>query len=56
MGMPIEDERRWADVTYLYPPEWNEGNPMDVWGGYTSKLTGKWTPFKRREEVGVVEI
>jgi GT2 family glycosyltransferase len=55
MGMPIEDERRWADVTYLYPPEWNEGNPMDVWGFYTSK-SGDKKPFKRREKIGIVEI
>jgi len=54
-GMPIEDSLRWADVTYLWPPEFNEENPMDVWGFYTSK-TGKKKPFKRREEIGVVEI
>ena len=54
-GMPIEDERRWTDVTYLYPPEWNEGHAMDVWGFYESK-DGSRKPYKRQPEIGVVEI
>lgn len=55
MSLPIEDERRWADITYLWPPEWNEGHTMDVWGFYTSK-DGTRKPFKGREEIGIVEI
>jgi len=54
-SMPIEEKRRWADVTYLYPPEWNENHPMDVWGKYTDK-NGIKKPFKRQPEIGVVEI
>ncbi len=54
-SMPIEDSRRWADITYLCPPEWNEGHPMDVWGHYTSK-TGEKKPFRMRDEIGIVEI
>ena len=55
-GMPIEDSRRWADVTYLWPPSENENFNFDIWGHYTSKIDGKKKPFKRQETIGVVEI
>ena len=54
-GLPIDPKRNWADLTYLFPPEWNEGNKLDVWGWYTSK-DGTRKPFKRRPEIGVVDI
>lgn len=54
-GMPIIDSLRWQDLTYLWPPEYNEGHPLDVWGFYTSK-DGTRKPLKRRPEIGVVEI
>lgn len=55
MSMPIEDKYRWADTTYLYPPELNEGHNMDVWGKYDGK-DGTRKSFKRRNEIGRVEI
>lgn len=53
-SMPIEDSRRWADVTYLWPPSWNGGKTMDVWGFWDNN--GVRTPYKRREEIGIVDI
>lgn len=54
-SMPIEADRHWADLTYLWPPEFNEGHALDVWGKYDS-VDGTKKPFKRRSEIGVVEI
>ena len=54
-GMVIDPERHWADTTYLWPPSWNENHNMDVWGKYDGK-DGTKKPFKRRPEIGVVEI
>jgi len=54
-GLPIDSKRNWADLTYLFPPEWNEGNSLDVWGFYTSK-DGTKKPYKRRPLIGVVDI
>ncbi len=58
-GFPIEDKRRWADLSYLWPKELNENNPMDVWGMYTSKTDGTKKPFRgiiEPAENSVVEI
>lgn len=54
-SLPIEDNRRWADITYLWPPSENEGHEIDIWGFYTSK-TGERKPYYRRSEIGIVEI
>jgi GT2 family glycosyltransferase len=55
MSLPIESKYNWADTTYLWPPEWNEGHGMDVWGKYDGK-DGTRKSFKRRAEIGRVEV
>jgi GT2 family glycosyltransferase len=54
-GMEIEDSYRWQDLSYLWPREYNEDNPLDVWGFYTNKK-GDRVPYKRRKKVGIVDI
>lgn len=56
MAYPIEDKRRWNNLGDLWRPENNEGNNMDVWGFYTSKIDGKRKPFKRVLEIGIIDI
>jgi len=37
-SMPIENRYRWQDITSLWPPELNEGHPLDVWGIMTVRM------------------
>jgi len=54
-SMPIEPERHWADLSYLWPREWNGDKELDVWGHYDGK-DGKRKTFIRRPEIATVEI
>jgi GT2 family glycosyltransferase len=54
-SFPIEKERHWADLSYLWPIEWNEGHELDIWGKYDGR-EGKKKIFKRRPEIGRIEI
>ena len=53
-SMPIDSERHWADLSYLWPKEWNGGKDLDVWGYYEEGGVRK--PYKRQSEIAIVEI
>lgn len=54
-SMPIQPERHWADLSYLWPKQLNEGHELDIWGHYDGKDGTKKT-FIRRPEIATVEI
>jgi len=54
-GLPIEQSRRWQDLSYLWPKELNHGKGVDVWG-YVTDEQGKRHPCQRVDEPAIVEI
>jgi len=64
-GLPIVQNLVWADITWLWPPEWNlswnekEGKmtpkPFDPWAMCFLK-DGTKVPMKRQSEIGIVDI
>jgi GT2 family glycosyltransferase len=54
-GLPIEKKYGWADLSYLWPKELNQGKGLDVWGHQTDK-NGVRHPCQRLPEIGIIEI
>lgn len=53
-SMPIDQRYCWADLSYLWPKEWNGGKDLDVWGKYEEN--GERKSYKRQPEIARVEI
>lgn len=51
----IDDKLRWADNSYLWPSELNNGKNMDPWGKYEDKEGNK-KPMNRRKEIAIIDI
>lgn len=54
-SLPIIESLRWADTSFLYPPEKNEGQMMDPWGK-VNLPDGTKRPVYRTPEIGIVDF